>query len=130
MGGDDDAPTLAPVAFPNRWVDEFEAIRITGRSERTLRRWRTTRQVRGRRRGEVHVFEVGDLLAAVADANRRYRSSRRECGQMGGRPRHPASQRIAELLKEQTPIKQIARECECSPSTVRKVRERMNNENQ
>lgn len=127
LGGDDDAPTSAPVKFPNRWVDEFEAIRITGRSARTLKRWRLTGQVRGRVRGTQHVFEVSELLAALAENDRRIDARRRL---KVGRPRHAARPRVRRLLEQGLSVKQVAEICECNRDLVRAVkREMAKNEN-
>lgn len=128
LGSDiDDAPQNAPVAFPKRWVDEHEAIRITGRSSRSLRRWRLDGLIRRRKRRDVHVFEVGDLLAAVADTERRITQRGFKPGQPGGpgRPQHPARPRVAELLAQGVSVAQAARECGCSFGVAKNVKQGM-----
>lgn len=119
-GGEDDTP----VEFAKRWVDEFEALRITGRSARTLRKWRKAGLIRRRMRAGVHVFEVGELTAAKADSERRAVEYRFLPGQPGGpgRPPHPARPKIAQLLAQQVPMTQIAADCGCSVGLVKAVR--------
>ncbi|OZD31701.1 hypothetical protein CH247_11080 [Rhodococcus sp. 06-156-3b] len=122
-GGDDDTP----VAFAKRWVDEFEALRITGRSKRTLSKWRKAGLIRRRKRGGVHVYEVEELNAAKADSERRAIEYRFTPGQPGGPGRrpHPARPRIAELLAQEVPMTDIARDCGCSVGLVKAVRKEL-----
>lgn len=58
------------------WLDEWDAQRYVGRSDRTLRRWRNDGLVRvGKRQGKW-VYEKASLKIARKEADRRYRERR------------------------------------------------------
>ncbi|WP_442972480.1 helix-turn-helix domain-containing protein [Rhodococcus sp. BH5] len=57
------------------WLDEWDAQRFIKRSPRTLRRWRTNKQVRAVNRGGKWFYDKDSLRQARKDAVVRQRES-------------------------------------------------------
>lgn len=112
--------------FPSRWINRAEAMRLVGRSDRTIYTWENSGLIVRRSRGGVPVYEAGQLLRARHESAERQKVTRFHLGHERtagiGRPRHRARPQIAHMIAEGYANAEIWRECGCSETLVMTVR--------
>jgi hypothetical protein len=75
-----DAP--APY-FPERWITLYEAVRISGRSSRTIYDWHRKKLIRRKRRDGKPVYEASELLLALTTSTDRQKATQFQIGRLG-----------------------------------------------